>query len=165
MIKSPTSRISRDTGWCLLGSAIPCSNARRNAKRSSPGRLPLTLHSIEAAGLVYFFGSTGVSQSHVWSRCKAGTSRVCKSRNSIKTQPRATCGLPNETGATRGHHGRGCLLDRPEDSGQLELRQGEGKPRGLLSADCRKRAARFRGLSARGNVCSDEGELTMAQRR
>lgn len=55
VIKSPNSRISRDTGWCLLGSAIPCSNARRNAKRSSPGRLPLTLHSIEAAGLVYFF--------------------------------------------------------------------------------------------------------------
>lgn len=36
VIKSPTFRISRDTGWCLLGSAIPCSNARRNAKEEQP---------------------------------------------------------------------------------------------------------------------------------
>lgn len=39
VIKSPTSRISRDTGWCLLGSAIPCSNARRNAKEKQPWQI------------------------------------------------------------------------------------------------------------------------------
>lgn len=73
VIKSPNSRISRYTGWCLLGSAIPCSNARRNAKEKQPWHIAshVAQHRSSRPGLFIFFGSTEVSQSHVWSRCKA----------------------------------------------------------------------------------------------
>lgn len=47
------------------------SHAAKRAE-DAPGRLPLTLHSIQAAGLAHSSGSTSISQPHVRSRCKAG---------------------------------------------------------------------------------------------
>lgn len=46
----------------LSESGNPMQQRVETRWKNSSGRLPLTLHNIEAAGLAQFFGSTGISQ-------------------------------------------------------------------------------------------------------